>query len=517
MNKSKRPNIVFLVSDQHNAKVTGYAGHQDVKTPYLDQLADQGVVFENMISQNPICTPSRTSFLSGQYCHNHGYYGLEGPHPADHGGGLPNFLAHFRQGGYRTSAIGKIHCPANWVEDSVDVFHETCDCSIGGRSPAYTKFLKTCNKEHLEDHGGMHEFPENKRQSMDARPSSLSFEESQEGWIASQTRDFIEQATESDVPFVAYASFPRPHQCTAPSQSFWDLYDSDTLTLPPNADYDLQKSHKAPHMIQTAQRWRGGHWALMEPRSFEAARRRKLHGYLGAISQVDHAVGQILDTLKRLQLDENTIVIYTSDHGDYATEHGIMEKAPGICSDAITRVPMLVRWADHCKAAHRVKQVTELIDIAPTLCALAGLEPMLTADGCDLSGLLTGGTENAFRPGITENAWSKSIRLGRHRLVYYPQAMFTADYPDGFGELYDLQEDPWEMHNLYFEPACAQTVMHLKDMLMDRLTTTTRVRTTQPRTVEDSLPYLTRYHGSLLPDGKITTHQVLHGSTLNYL
>ena len=93
-------------------------------------------------------------------------------------------------------------------------------------------------------------------------------------------------------------------------------------------------------MIASAQRWRESEWQLFEPKTFEAGRRRKLHGYLGAVSQVDAAVGQLLDFLRRSGLTENTIVVYTSDHGDYATEHGIMEKAPGICSDAITRVPL---------------------------------------------------------------------------------------------------------------------------------------------------------------------------------
>ncbi len=110
--------------------------------------------FDNAITQNSICTPSRVSFLSGQYCHNHGCYGLSGPNPQ----GLPNIFGHFRQAGYTTAAIGKIHCPEYWVEDQCDVFHETCGCSIGGRSPAYTQSLKDRGKAELEDHVGLTEF-----------------------------------------------------------------------------------------------------------------------------------------------------------------------------------------------------------------------------------------------------------------------------------------------------------------------------------------------------------------------
>jgi arylsulfatase len=122
-------NILFILSDQHNAKVLGGLGHPDVKTPHLDRMAAEGVRFDRAIAQNPICTPSRMCYLSGQYAHNHGYYGLSGPNP----GGLPTVLGHFRRAGYRTAAMGKIHCPEYWVEDDSDVFHEVCQgCQRGG-------------------------------------------------------------------------------------------------------------------------------------------------------------------------------------------------------------------------------------------------------------------------------------------------------------------------------------------------------------------------------------------------
>ena len=335
---SQRPNILFIVADQHNAKVLGHKGHPDALTPNLDRMEAEGVRCDNAITQNPICTPSRVSFLSGQYCHNHGYYGLSGPNP----GGLPNILGHFRHNGYLTAALGKIHCPAYWVEDSCDVFHETCQTSIGGRSPAYTRFLRERGKAHLEDHGALPEFGERGRQSMEGRPSPLLFEESQEGWIANEAVKIMESATAEGKPFLIHTSLPRPHQCTSPCQEFWGLYDEAHLTLPPNADYEMV--HKAPKLRQSAARWRSGDWTQYEPHTFEAGRLRKLHGYLGAVSQVDAAVGVMLDHIKNAGLAENTIVIYTADHGDYATEHGIMEKAPGICADAITRVPQ-IWWA----------------------------------------------------------------------------------------------------------------------------------------------------------------------------
>ncbi len=510
------PNILFILSDQHNAKVLGHAGHPDVKTPHLDRLAAQGVRFTAAVCQNPICTPSRVSFLSGQYPHNHGHYGLSGPNP----GGLPSIFSHLRRHGYRTAAIGKIHCPEGWVESATDVFHDTCDTSVGGRSKDYESFLRSRGKLELEDHIRMPEFGARGTQSMEGRVSPLSFEESQEGWTTDQSIAFMRSSAEARQPFVIQASLPRPHQCTAPSEPFWSMYDGRGLTLPPNADDDLRAGKQAPHLIAAAARWRRGAWALIEPKTFEAARRRKLQGYLGAVSQVDHAVGRLLEFLRSSGLEENTIVVYSSDHGDYACEHGIMEKAPGIGHDAITRVPFLWRWPGRFKAGHVVSDVVETIDLSTTLCALAGVEPMATSDGADLSTMLSGGAGDPQRLGLTEFAWSKSIRQGHWRMVWYPRAMFPAEYPDGFGELYDLSSDPWERNNLYFEPAHQVKVRSLRHELLDWL-----VRTSRPVTslevcngAQPPRPDMQRgYRAWTNADGKISPSDLQQKAGNHYL
>jgi len=493
-----RPNVVFLFSDQHNAKVLGHRGHPDVKTPHLDRLAAGGVRFENAITQNPICTPSRLSFLSGQYCHNHGYYGLSGGNP----GGLPCLLGHFREAGYRTSAVGKIHCPEYWVEDAVDHFHETAGCSVGGRSKKYEAFLEGRGKLALEEHGSLPEHGKKGVQSMEGRVSPLAFEESQEGWIASEAIAFMRAAQEEGRPFFSFASFPRPHQCTAPSEPFWSLYEGKDLRLPPNADYDLAAARKAPHLLRAAAQWRRGEWALFEPKTFEAARLRKLRGYLGAISQVDHAVGEVLAFLDRHGLAENTIVIYSTDHGDYACEHGIMEKSPGISSDAITRIPFLWSWPGRFKAGHVAPELVETVDVSQTLCELCGLDPLETSDGASLAPLLGGEHKEIHSLAVTEFAWSKSLRQGKYRLVYYPRAMFAQEYPGGFGELYDLEADPWEMKNLWFDADQRPVVDRMERGLMDWLVTTTRNKSVWPASYASPSQSRERYKIHANADGK---------------
>ena len=508
---SRRPNVLFILADQHNAKVLSHKNHPDARTPNLDRLASEGARFDCAITQNPICTPSRVSWLSGQYCHNHGYYGLSGPNPE----GLPTVLGHFRRHGYRTGAIGKIHCPEYWIEDDCDLFLESCGCSIGKR-PEYDAYLKERGLLDLEDHGMLNEFGDRGRQTVEGRASKVSYEDGQEGWSVRRAMEFMGECNERNAPFFLHVSFAKPHQCYTPAQQFWDMYDESKLTLPPNSEYDM--SLKAPHMRRTSEGWRTRQWQLFEPKTFEAGRLRKLHGYLGNVSHVDHAVGELLTYLTEHGLRDDTIVIYSSDHGDYACEHGIMEKAPGICADAITRIPCIWRWPGRVKAGHVANEIVETVDMVNTVCALMGLEPMETSDGKDISALLAGEHAPVREAGVTEFAWSKSIRKGDWRLVFYPRELFADDFPDGFGELYNVAEDPWEMENLYFEGKHADKVRELERDLMEWLVTTTRPTTVLPlRDKATVWQRRTRYTCTVNADRKIHPDRIRGMSHKNYV
>ena len=154
----------------------------------------------------------------------------------------------------------------------------------------------------------------------------------------------MQDCSDSSIPFFAHISLPKPHQCYTPAREFWDLYDETGLTLPPNAEYDMKD--KAPHLRWSARRWRTEQWQLFEPKTFEAGRLRKLHGYLGSVSHVDHAVGKLLAWLDTNDLAENTIVVYSSDHGDYACEHGIMVSWRKLRGSAPTRSHGYPRFGD---------------------------------------------------------------------------------------------------------------------------------------------------------------------------
>lgn len=461
-------NVLLILADQHLATCLGHEGHPQVKTPNLDRLAAQGVRFRRAYVQNTICTPSRTSILSGQYCHNHGYYGLSGPAPTH----LPSFFSHFKSHGYRTAGIGNLHTPnepRNWLENHVDVFLDYCESvdSKEFQTPYYDKLRKLGLIEQ-EDTYFFHHHPEF---GIEGFPSPLPFELSQEGWSVEQTIEFMRRG--EGKPFCVEVSLQRPHQPFTPDKRFWDMYPAD-LALPPTLDQD--PSHRPPHFRDAYQYFRSFNWPL-EPKNFLDGARRLWRGYLGCITHIDHAVGLLLDELDRTGLAKDTIVIYSADHGAYSGTHGISEKAPGICSDAVCRVPFIWRVPGVTPSDRASRQFAEAVDIAPTIAALCGLPPMETVDGKDLSPLLRGGDAPLREVAVTENPWSKSIYWRNWRFVHYQREMFDGQ---DFGELYDIDRDPDEMRNLYSDPKHRDVVEQCRRMLLEWLIGTTRVRTVWP-------------------------------------
>lgn len=483
----KRPNVLFLFSDEHNAKCLSHATRSEAQTPNLDRLAREGVRFSRAISQNPICTPSRICFASGQYCHNHGYYGLAYPQNTPRlVDNLPHIFGQFRNAGYRVGAIGKCHLPDGWIEDSCDRIRKHKDAREG--YPAY-----------LEEQG----IPVDKsatlswgersknRCSHDFGPDELPYQHSMEHWLAIETKCFIERYGDAGEPFFLQVGFQRPHTPCTPSPRFWDMYPEEDLVLPPNADYEMED--KPPFLRQTRQSRENlpSHKFMFEPYSYRGMRRHYLRGYYGCVSQMDHAIGEIMDLLERKNLADNTIVIYSSDHGDYAVEHGITEKAPGICSDAVCRIPFIWRWPGQFAAGNTCDRLVESVDLVPTLLSLTGLESLPTADGYDITPMLRG-TDQAVRDiAVTENPLSRSIRTERYRMVLYPPEMEQGDHR---GDLYDMRNDPWEMNNLFEAPDHAGVVRGLQRRFIDWMARTTRVVSTHP-------PVADRRH-RVDPDGK---------------
>ncbi len=459
-------NVLHVISDQHQAACMGCEGHPQALTPHMDRLAAAGVRMRQAYTQNPICTPSRVSILSGQYCHNHGFYALDGPTPRE----LPSFMSHFHGHGYRTAALGKLHLPndpVDWIYDDVDFYGEYMHHHPFNSYHQWARehgFFDEIDFGRIPDLAGV--------QQHEARPSRLSFEQSVEGFTVAEAQRFMDGC--GNQPWCMQVSFFRPHQCYTPAQRFWDLYPDD-LDLPTGLLDDA--SHRPPHFRAMVEQYRAG-LGQYEPRDFQAWARRVWRGYLASITHCDHALGVLLNKLDELGIADRTIVVYHSDHGAYSGTYGVPEKAPGICSEAVCRVPMIWCVPGLTPKGHVCDQLVENVDLAPTLSDLCELPPIQTADGVSIRSLLAGSQEPIRNVAVTENLWSKTLRWDRWRMVHYQRRMFEGQ---DIGELYDLQADPHERRNLYSDPAHQEVVQEGRRLLLEWLIETTRVKTTMQR------------------------------------
>jgi len=510
----KKMNVIVVLADQHHANLLKCSGHSQAVTPNFDRFASEGVRFSHAYCQNPICTPSRVSWLSGQYCHNHGYYGLSGPASFE----LPSLFGHFKKNGYRTAGLGKLHLPnkpKNWAADDMDLFSDAYEPVSGdyGHS-AFLEHLERAGLRHLED--SWHN-PWQPKHECDSRPSELPYEHTMERWITDRAVNFIDEAP--DTPFFVELCYQRPHHPLLPQKKFWEIYPAD-LELPET--FDLESGARPPHFQKM---WEGAHkkqgpFGEKGEDAHDWAR-RAWRGTLACVTQMDDVFGRLIQELKTRGLYDNTIIVYSSDHGCYHTIHGLPEKAPGICSDAVCRIPMIWRVPGKSKAGHVSDQFVETVDAAPTLCRLCGLPEMETVDGQDITSLLTGANSVVHEVAVTENPWSKRMCWGKWCFVHYQRKMWNGE---DVGELFDMETDPDETRNLYHDSAHAPIVEACRRKLLEWLIETTRCRTVHPAPENTKL----RPDGTVKPqkyksagDGKESNRsgaaQRLANGQLNYL
>jgi arylsulfatase len=438
------PNVLFLFSDQFNARCLSAAGHPDVKTPNLDRIAAQGARFEHAYAQSPICTPSRMSFLTGLYPSTHGYYGLYGREPDQC---LTSMFAYFREQGYRTGALGKLHTPRYWIER---------DCQF-----VYDEFIEY--PKYLEG-AGFYDVNDNRRFTgwRDGETSSLHLEHSCEMALARQAIRFIRNQGEpsdrgpQDAPWFGWVSFSRPHSPLTASEPFASLYPPEGLTLPPSADplVIASQSHRIRKVPKT-----------QEPPQPEEVR-KMLASYLGLVSQVDHAIGLILDELEEQDQLDNTIIVFSADHGDYAGEHGLWSKYGGLSSRAITRIPLLLRLPGRNPAGIVTDEIVESVDLFPTLCELTGVPLPDHLQGRSFLSLLSDDPRPIRQNALTENAYRKALATKEWRYVAN-----IGGQPD---ELYNQIDDPWEIHNLISDPQYSEMAQILLRTLLGRVASARR-------------------------------------------
>ncbi len=468
MPSSQSPNILILFTDQHQAAVLGAEKHPDVQTPNLDRLAACGVRFTRAYCQDAICAPSRNSLFSGLYPRTLGCRGnLDRSSVMDEVVPLPDA---FRQAGYRTAAFGKRHlhagCDTGWEIRHSHFIHE----SEGESYPDWIEkegFSKELDHDWAAEWGrGMEGTP---RQTQEMPFSIFAVRESQlpetmtmEAWTKQKTVQFIHEQKKSEQPFLCFASFYRPHQPYTPLPRYYQRFDrshwgkgrlaSDGIAMPATL---RQPFEELPPMLQEQHCGKNRVWRIDLARQDEQIYRDYLAAYYALVEEIDDHVGEILKALEATGQLENTIIVYTSDHGDFVGAHGMVEKcAPGHnVYEETLRVPMIISWPGKILAGRVSEELVQLVDLYPTLLALSGV-PAAPAkhplQGKSLASHLIQGTPVGRMYLVSEN-WSQStVITDRYKLGVWmkPENSNYTDYRSFGDQLFDQQKDPGEVCNL---------------------------------------------------------------------
>lgn len=433
--RNRRRNLLFLMSDQHQREASGCYGHPDVRTPHIDEIVNSGVRFDRAYCQAPVCVPARGSIVTGLYPHAHGARILEDPLPAS-----SRTIAHFfGERGYVTGAIGKMH----FVDESR---------RHGFSHRLYERdFRRTLTDEEWrelrEDQGG--------GGAVEGRPSKLSARFFQDNYYAEETVKFLH--ANRDRPFCLWSSFFMPHTPLVPMKKFFDLYNPAKLTLPERSDHALQDGFPG-NLIRARER------GWYQQTSDEL--RRSLAGYYGNVSQMDACVGRVFDTLRELGLDKNTIVVYTSDHGEMAGAHRMWTKHN--MYEQSVAVPLAVRLPDGMQSGKSRRELIEQTDLFPTLVELCGHKATREIPGRSFAALVENRSYTPREFAYSEYFFCRNVFTRDDRYVGKPPMLMvrTDRWKLNYlswdrSELYDLEMDPGEFRNLIGDPAHASLVKEL--------------------------------------------------------
>ena len=415
----ERPvNVLFIMSDQHNVRAIGCSGNPQIKTPVLDQLAADGVRFSNAFCQTGQCCPSRYTIWTGRYAHSHGCRWNNVPEPLEE----VTVGEIFKKAGYATATIGKHHMVHSPTKHGFDVVID---------QPEYRAFLKAEKQPPMLASVDKMEQPTSAYTGISRAPNRYH----PTGFWAAKTIEFLK--ANRDKPFCAWLSFYGPHTPIIPSKRWAAMYDPDEITLPGNYPCKLSSSSR---MMERAQE---------QFRDVTSAQHREmLARYYGFVSQIDYNIGLVLEQLDQLGLADNTVVVYTADHGEMAGEYGLWTKFV-LNYDATVHVPLIIRVPNVLPKGVVVEELVGLIDLLPTLCDLANLPTPSQVQGKSLVEL-SQGRPVEWRDVIFSEIGYPGRASGRCVLARTHTHAFLQheNYGQPFEELYDLMIDPWQTRNV---------------------------------------------------------------------
>ena len=418
---TRPPNILLIMADQLSAPFLSSHGGPAI-TPNIDRLAAQGTTFRSAYSNSPLCAPARFAMMSGQLNSKIGAYDNASEFPSS----IPTFAHHLRGAGYQTSLVGKMHFVG---ADQLHGYEERLTTDIYPADFGWTP--------NWADSEGRFDWWFHNMDSVVGAgvvdvSNQLDFDDDVGYRSVRKLRDIARGS--DDRPWMMTASFTHPHDPYLARQEFWDLYDHDEIPLPvtgPIDDDDLDPHSRRLRRVICADT------TEVTDEQIRTAR----HAYLANISYVDHHIGAMLDVLERHDMADDTVVIFTADHGDMLGERGLWYKMSYF--EHSCRIPLVMRLPGTGVGTVDTSH-TSLLDIAPTLLDIAGIEVPDEMDGASLLPLV-GAPDDPDRLVVGEYLGEGAvapifmIRRGDHKFVW--------SEPDG-AQLYDLVADPHERTDL---------------------------------------------------------------------
>ncbi|MFQ6040245.1 MAG: sulfatase-like hydrolase/transferase, partial [Candidatus Poribacteria bacterium] len=421
MSTRGRPNILLIMSDEHAPMFSGPYGHNLVQTPNMDRLADNGVTFANAYCNSPLCVPSRMSFMTGRYIHHIGAWDNATPLGSD----VLTWAHLLRSAGYDVVLCGKQHfCGQDQLHGfraqlardlHAELLHGLTDWSKGTPPAA-------------------HPWP-----GLQQSGPGVTKEIEVDDLVEEKALEYVRDSARKGQPWALNVSFIAPHFPLVVHHRFFDLYPLGEIDLPEVPPGHLENQHPV------YKRMRRMFGMVDFP---EALVRRGRAGYYGLITYLDEKIGKLLDALNETGQQDNTMVIYTSDHGEMNGEHGMWRKSNFYEPSA--RVPLQITWPGHVTAGRRICEIVSLVDLTATLLDVAGAPPVVPLDGESLLPLMRGSAGN-----WKDEAFSEYLAHGVERpMAMLRRGQYKFNYSLGDPpELYDLSEDPKEFNDLAAQKA----------------------------------------------------------------
>ncbi len=501
-----RPNLLLITSDQQHWFTLGI-NNPKIKTPNLDRLARMGVNFPRAYCPNPTCTPTRASIITGMYPSYHGAWTL-GTKLPEH---VPTLGQYLKQAGYWSALIGKAHFqPLKNTPDcpSIESYPVLRDLEFwkqfNGKGTPWYGFdhVETCRNHAHEGHAGQHyaiwleeqglkdwreyfgprndgvkdsgcskaPLKEKFYGGVSSEPWQLPQELHYTTWTGLRTIAAIEKAHENKQPFFIWSSYHDPHPPYTVSQPWASMYDPNEVDIGhfvegefdnmPPPHQETRKKRGETHFGRFGTMCHGYQSHLHD----EQELRKAVALYYGMISFMDHWIGKTLDRLEELGELDNTLVVFTTDHGHFIGQHGLIAKGPFHYEDVI-RIPFLAAWPGRIKPRVEDRAIQSLVDIAPTFLHAAGVEIPHGMQGVSQVGAWSDGQNPPRTCAIVENHHDRArvhlrtVVTDRYKLTVY------RDKPE-WGELFDLKSDPGEVKNLFHDPASVGLKLEMMQVLV---------------------------------------------------